>query len=336
MKLSVLIPMHNAEAFVNNCLISLINQDLSSADYEIIVMDDGSTDNCFKIVNEYVKVHNNIFLYSENNAGSDSTRNKLLKLAKGEYVYFIDADDYLAYNSLGLILEYLQIHNLDFIGFDTLKTNYLTHFLLEKEYSDKLFSAVHNGLEYIRDNRNLRHEVWWYIVKKSLIDDNNIVFDENGNNTDVIFTIKLLLKANRLAYCSLPIHRYVQTKGSVMRGNSSEKKRKLIDSMFNMIISYSELINSIQAEILEDKEIILENLKFRRDVFTFFNIINMLRLKYRKEIFQKRIIQLDEVNAYPVNNFLNNHYNTLKFSVLNKIINNKAFLLNLVKLRNTF
>ncbi|OEK08598.1 hypothetical protein A8C32_03875 [Flavivirga aquatica] len=336
MKLSVLIPMYNANLYIANCLESLINQDLSKKDYEIIIMDDGSKDNCKDIVKDYLEKHEHISLYVERNVGSDSTRNKLLKLAKGDYVYFLDADDYLVYNSLGGILEYASKNDLDLIGFDTLETSNLKAFKLKKGDAVNNQTLTMRGLDYIKENKHLRHEVWWYFVKRKLLINNNISFDESGNNADVIFTLKALLKSSRMAYKSIQIHRYVQTTTSVMRDKSVEKKRKLIDSMYLMILSYSRLINTIENEGIKDREIIISNLKYRRDVFTFFNIINMIREKYRKKDVSERLSEFIDVKAYPINYFTLEEYNTLKFRFLNRLVNNKPVLLNLIALRNKF
>jgi len=87
MKLSILIPMYNAQDYIGNCIDSLLHQNLSEDDYEIIVMDDGSSDNSVGIIEAYIKQHKNIRLYKESNSGAYSTRNKLLKLAKGNYIF---------------------------------------------------------------------------------------------------------------------------------------------------------------------------------------------------------------------------------------------------------
>jgi len=89
MKLSILIPVYNAERFIERCLNSLIIQDLDKNEYEIIIINDGSTDNSLEIVENYSKEHANVVFYSHENQGVVATRNKLLKHAKGTYIYFI-------------------------------------------------------------------------------------------------------------------------------------------------------------------------------------------------------------------------------------------------------
>ncbi|MCF7560040.1 glycosyltransferase [Sabulilitoribacter multivorans] len=334
MKLSVLIPMYNAESYIANCLESLVNQDIEANDYEIIIMDDGSSDNSVKIVKDYQKSYNNILLHQESNSGSDSTRNKLLKYAKGDYIYFLDADDYIAYNSLKSILEYAEKNELDFIGFDTVLTKKLDEYDLKNCVDNPSELSIITGLKYLEENKGLRHEVWWYLIKRDLILSNGICFDSNGNNSDVIFTVKSILRAKNLVFYPLPIHRYVQTTSSVMRGESADKKRKLIDSMFSMIISYSNLINETERETIKYKKTIIDNLKFRRDVFTFFNIINMIREKYSKNEVENRLKQLKGVYAYPIKNFTQDHYKSLKYIFLNCFVNSEFILMTMFSVKD--
>ena len=336
MKLSILIPMYNAATYIGNCLNSLNNQGLSKEDFEVIIMDDGSTDNCAGIVSSYIISHENYILYREANSGADSTRNKLLKRAKGDYIYFLDADDYLAYNSLNSILNYAKKNDLDFIGFDTLETEKLNQFELNVDIDKPFNLPIINGLEFLKENRHLRHEVWWYIVKRDLLLSNEIVFPSNGNNSDVVFTLKSIVKAKKLSYYPIAIHRYLQTASSVMGDKSVYNRRKLIDSLFIMIVSYSKLINSFENESFEHKSVIIDNLKFRRDVYTFFTITKMLQLKLNFRIFKNRIQEFEKFKAYPIKHFIGKRYNTAQFKLINFIINQKIILFSIFYFRNIF
>ncbi len=92
MKLSVVIPYYNGERWIGKCLDSLLNQDMPVSDYEIIVVDDGST-NSVEMVQDYSKKHENIKYARQPNAGQSAARNHGLDMAKGEYVFFLDCDD---------------------------------------------------------------------------------------------------------------------------------------------------------------------------------------------------------------------------------------------------
>ena len=128
MILSIVVPCYNSEEHIERCLNSLINQNLNEQDYEIIVINDGSTDNSKKHVENIKKNHKNIRLYYQENKGLGAVRNRGMEIAKGKYIYFIDSDDYLAYNTLGAIVDCLIKFNLDLIGFKTMITEKLNLF----------------------------------------------------------------------------------------------------------------------------------------------------------------------------------------------------------------
>lgn len=115
-KVSVIIPVYNTEAFVAETLQSILNQTLR--EIEVIVVNDGSTDNSLTIVNEIAKTDDRIQVYSQKNQGQSVARNLGLKHAKGEYIYFIDSDDLLQCDALKLCYERSEKNNLDILFFD--------------------------------------------------------------------------------------------------------------------------------------------------------------------------------------------------------------------------
>jgi glycosyltransferase involved in cell wall biosynthesis len=329
MKLSVLIPMYNAATYIGNCIDSLINQDILKSDYEIIIMDDGSTDDSVKIVNSYQKKYNNIRFYQESNSGVDATRNKLLKLNKGDYIYFIDADDYIAYNSLGKMLYYAEKADLDIVVFNSIETHELNNYHTEKKLVSEDKIAVQNGFEFLSVNRHLRHEIWRYLIKKRFIDELQLTFDKSEYNRsgDVVFTLKLFLSANKIYHYPINIHRYVQTKNSLTRCNTRSKNIKLINSMSEMIINYSKLINSLKERDIKHEKSVMENLRFRRDVFVFFIVIKMIRNGLKAKELKEKLLSFEEVDAYPVKHFISEKYNGINYKMLVKLVNIKNFVL---------
>lgn len=319
--------MYNAEKFIIRCLESLVTQNIPKRDYEILVMDDGSTDNSNKIVADYIKEHSNIFLYSHDNVGAYSTRNKLLKLAKGTYIYNVDADDYIAHNTLNHLVKFAISNKLDLLGFGATVTN------VHDQYETEAFATtpkplIITGPTYLEQNKHLRIEIWWYLVRKEFLDTNEITFNNNEYNADVIFTIQSFLKAERVTYFPISIYRYYQSQNSIMRSTDIDHHRKRIEYSFSMILDFSNLINYIKKSSINNKDIIVDNLCFRRDVFLFFLIIRMIRNSFPSGIIQKKINALKKIAIYPIRTDIGKENNSLKYRLLNFIINTPVLLLS--------
>lgn len=105
MFLSIVIPVFNKEQYVSDCVDSCLNQDLPESDYEMICVNDGSSDRSLEILNSYQEQHSNIRVITQENGGLSSARNTGLNAAHGQYVWFVDADDFIAPNCLGLLKE---------------------------------------------------------------------------------------------------------------------------------------------------------------------------------------------------------------------------------------
>ena len=99
-KISFVVPMYNVAAYIKRCLDSLLNHDIDKSEYEIIIVDDGSTDNSAEIVFSYQKSFDNIHYYYQKNQGLSTTRNNGINRATGEYVWFVDSDDFIRPNIL--------------------------------------------------------------------------------------------------------------------------------------------------------------------------------------------------------------------------------------------
>ena len=117
MKLSIIIPVYNVEKYVLRCLDSCYRQDLPESDYEVICVDDGSTDNSSSLIETFAKKHNNIVVLHQSNAGQSAARNYGLKKAKGDYIWFIDSDDWIQPNVIKRLLIQAYQENLDTLCF---------------------------------------------------------------------------------------------------------------------------------------------------------------------------------------------------------------------------
>tara|TARA_R110002124_G_scaffold68695_2_gene185535 strand:- start:20728 stop:21645 length:918 start_codon:yes stop_codon:yes gene_type:complete len=116
-KVSVIVPVYNVEAYLKECLDSLLNQDCD--DYEVILINDGSTDSSLEIANEYKSIFKEkLIIISQDNSGLSSARNNGIENAKGEYIYFLDSDDYINNDMLSLCINCFELYNVDIVFFD--------------------------------------------------------------------------------------------------------------------------------------------------------------------------------------------------------------------------
>ncbi len=327
--------MYNAEEFIGNCIESLLRQNIPEHDYEIIIMDDGSSDSSIAIVNDFTLKHQNIKLYAESNVGAYSTRNKLLKLAKGDYIYNLDADDYLVDNCLGSLIKIAEDHSLDLIGFETKETTQLNQSELHNpiKNSDVELSS---GSSFISNHRYLRHEIWWYFIRREFIEHHNMTFNQNEYNADVVFTLEALLKSDKIGYLPLSIHRYVQTPNSLMRSQQFEILAERMMYLQMMILDKSKLINSINIEFASTEDKLIDNLTYRRDVFTFFNILNIYRNPFSVSYLKKHIASYKSVQAFPIKNFIGKEYHSVAYKSLLFFVNRPFLIYPFLRLKNVF
>ena len=325
--------MYNAENYIGNCIESILQQNIAEQDYEIIIMDDGSRDNSIAIVCDFTKRHKNIRLYTESNVGTYSTRNKLLKIARGDYIYNLDSDDYIVHNCLGDLIKIAEDNCLDIIGFKTKATLALDQFKLN-DTIEAYKVEISSGKAFIVNYKNLRYEVWWYLIRKDFMENNNMSFNNNEYNADVIFTLEALLKAEKIGYLPLSIHRYVQTQDSLMRSMNIDIIRKRFEFMQMMINNTSQLINSLKQD--SNSGVLIKNMSYRRDVFTLFIIINMVRNPFSLEYIKNIIKTFKATGAYPINYLKNYKYGGLKFRLLVAIVNNEKLIYTLTSIKNLF
>ncbi|MGB5693204.1 MAG: glycosyltransferase [Flavobacteriaceae bacterium] len=331
MKLSVLIPMHNASKYIERCLNSIYHQGLKENDFEIVIIDDGSTDDSVELVVQFQSSHTNIRLYCEENNGAYTTRNKLLHLAKGTYIYCLDADDYLATNSLCKLLDIAMSERLDLMCFDTEVTEvddlYLNDITIPENFKPDIFS----GQDFIRDNPYHRVEIWWYLIRRDFLEQQGIKFGNNQYNADVVFTLKLLLSTNRMGYAPFPVHRYYQSSDSLMRSSDPYKKKRLLIAIYSMVKDLDNYVNSVNSMPNDLSEDIKDILNKRRDQFSFYFLVKLLRSGYSVENLKQKVESLKKRNIYPLETYLGQKY-SLKYQFLNLIINNEDLLFPMAQL----
>ena len=178
--ISIIVPIYNVELFLEKCLTSLVHQTYENT--EIILVDDGSTDNSLYIANKFKEKYPNIKLFHKKNEGLGLTRNYGLKYANGEYIVFVDSDDYLDVSFCETMYSNLKKHDLDYIkcGFyrfdkeisDVKK--YPEMFFEGDEIKEELLPKLIGSLPKKKDS--IEPSVWGCMFKHSIIKENNICF----------------------------------------------------------------------------------------------------------------------------------------------------------------
>lgn len=228
MKISVVVPVFNVEKYLRRCLESLSSQ--TYKDLEIIMVNDGSTDNSQDICDEYVERDKRFKLIVKANGGLSDARNKGFEIATGEYILFIDSDDYIANNSIEEFVELIYNYNCP----DIIIGSYLK-VTDEQTVSDTCCytnAQLMKGEEYLlkcySKNENIMITAWSKIYKRTFLRENNLSFRKGIVHEDELFTPNAILKSKRIVVSDLSFYRYCIREGSIMTAKNQIKNAKSV------------------------------------------------------------------------------------------------------------
>ncbi len=296
MKLSIIIPVYNTEQYISECIESIIDSNIS--DYEILLIDDGSTDNSGKICDDYAKQYDNILSFHKLNGGASSARNYGLKRAKGEYIFFLDSDDFLIKgNNLKNIVRnasadviqfkmcYLYTKNKQYQYLRDINTEYanVKHFL---------YLQVENGTFSISPCDK--------IIKKSLLIINKIYFMEGIVAEDLDWTLQLFLKVKDIIVVNDNVYVYRQQRCGSVSTNINSKSIKSLVFIIDKWINYG-------YSDLEYKKIYMNYLAYQ-----YVILITLINKRNCDSLLKKRILNMKDILKFDIN---------FKVKLANKAIN---------------
>ena len=295
-KVSIIIPIYNVQNYLIECIESVVNQTLK--EIEIICINDGSTDDSLFILQEYSKIDNRIMIITQRNRGLSEARNTGIKYSNGEFIYFLDSDDYLEKNALFYLYGYSNKFNLDILYFQSSGFKNTENF---ENNNDLNFTINTNDIvegKYLyaklRETGNFSPVVWRSFIKKQFYIKNKLSFYPGILHEDVLFSLNLFLYAKRAIYINKKYHRYRRSNGSIMHS------KKTVKNIYGWIISYCEILRILNKNKFEKKVIngirisqnILKNYikKYIKSISKNEEKILELKLtKYEKEIMSKII-----------------------------------------------
>lgn len=228
-KLSIVVPVYNTEKYLKKCLDSLITQSLH--DLEIIIINDGSTDNCSQILDEYSKSYKNLIkVFHQRNMGQAVARNFGISKASGEYITFVDSDDYVEKDSYQIAYDYATKNNFDIVCFN----------FFEIKNGNKSQSNYYNGPIA---NDNVKKYILYEtspcnkIIRTSVLKENSIAFLENHIYEDFAIIPTLAKYTCKIGYLDNCLYNYVIRENSTMRQKVFNKKLydiyDVMDSLYN-------------------------------------------------------------------------------------------------------
>ena len=236
-KFSIIIPVYNVEEYIKRCLDSVNNQTFK--DYEVIVVNDGTEDNSMKIVKDY-----DVVTINQKNQGLSMARNNGVKKTKGEYILFLDSDDYLEEETLENINEALS-SNPDLVRFQIKEVEDSN----VKEYPEEPFTNL-NGEEAFKriSNYHFVENAWCYAIKKEYYLENNFEFKKGTIHEDFGLMPLIIIKAKKVTSIPYIGYNYVQRPNSIMGNKDYDKTIKKVEDMYN---HYKYLLEEIDKTNLD-------------------------------------------------------------------------------------
>lgn len=291
LRLSIIVPVYNVADYLAKCLDSLLAQDIPQNEYEIIVINDGSTDNSAEIAKQYADKHSNIILINQENQGLSGARNTGIANAKGEYVQFVDSDDYLEENVLGGLLKQIEEHKLDVLRFkyQNVRINSDGNYEVFQPYKQSNFifddysKEPVNGVDFLNNRFGTACYACAFILRKEVLDD--CIFKQGIYLEDTEWTPRMLMKVKRVASTDTIVYNYLMREGSITKAINKDKQRKVLEDKIKLVDSLLEhqqniegkswfermiaatvlsIIGCIAADFYDERKLYLSQLKDRK------------------------------------------------------------------------
>ena len=290
--LTYIVPVYNTEAYLPRCLQSIIDQPIAADDYEVLVVDDGSTDGSRAVVERFARDYRQVHLLSQQNAGVSAARNLALDNAHGRYVAFVDSDDYLEDGAAAVLLDRVVDDELDVLVFNfsrVMPDGTDSGDVSREKYAT---SSMTTGVGYLREHV-MSPYVWRYLVRRDLIEDHGLCFNtsfiacEDGD-----FIARFMLEASRVAHQDVSGYCYVNRGDSAMHNPDADHVKRRIFSQVDAAASIDSTIRSYESQTGNNAPASVAGL---RNVYLFFSMTKALTSGCVDEVLQR----IRQVGLYP-------------------------------------
>ena len=273
-KISIIVPIYNTSRFLDKCINSILKQTYKSL--EIILVNDGSTDDSLKKINDYKKIDNRIIIINKKNGGLSSARNAGIKIATGNYILNVDSDDWLENNTCEILLKTAIKTDADIV----IGNIFLEYKNKKEKWEDLKNNEIYNNLDYLYAffSENGKGSVWNKLIKRELYIDNKIYHPEGISlGEDTCTLLRLALKSKKIVKINNYIYHYRQNEFSMMYS----KNKKIYEYLKAIEIIKKYYFENNSSDIYEKIEKILKYKLFYKQLF--LNGYIKTRKLYEKE-----------------------------------------------------
>jgi glycosyltransferase involved in cell wall biosynthesis len=232
-KYSFIVPVYNTEKYLKKCLDSLVNQ--TYKDFEIIVVNDGSTDKSSNIISKYQKKYKNIIVIDKENEGLSMARNRGVQKSSGKYIIFVDSDDYVSNKLLEEVDK--KIDDSDILRFQIATED--EEYTKINEYHEEGFESMcgYDAFKYL-SSYHFVEPAWCYVIRKNYYIENKFSFKKGVNHEDFGLIPYVIYKARKVKSIDFIGYYYIQRNGSIMNNNDY---KKTVKKAFDMIEQYKTM-----------------------------------------------------------------------------------------------
>jgi len=250
--ISVIIPIYNVAQYLSQCMDSVLPQ--SYQDLEIILVDDGATDDCPRMCDEYEAKDSRVRVIHKKNGGLSDARNAGMKIARGEWIYFVDSDDWVDHDAIRKLYQFAVENHCDVVqgGLYYAYYDHLLYRKASKKEQEKTILDRHDAMRELIVNDRVKNFAWGKLYKAELIKD--LFFPVGKYFEDSFWQHLVIDRVNRYGIVDEPLYFYRQRQDSIS-GKLSDKYNDLLDGYNHRLIfiqrNYPELELLIQSKVQE-------------------------------------------------------------------------------------
>lgn len=235
---TVVIPVYKVKETIEKCINSVLKA--SCNNIEIVLVDDGSPDECPNICDKYCKEYSNVQCIHKENGGLSSARNAGIRVANGKYIMFLDSDDYVDIDGFRSIVKVAKENYCDIITYDALKHVSNTTIIMKHRSKD---GVIVSGEKYIlkEAHEGIVYPAWISLYKLSFIRDNSFEFWEGMLHEDIDFCFRVFLRADSILYTKIIVYHYIIREHSITTGIN---KNRNVDDTIKIFRKYKTILKS--------------------------------------------------------------------------------------------